>query len=107
MSTPKLVTVFGATGLQGGSVVRSLLANKDGKFSVRGITRNLDSEKSKALSSLGVEMVKADGGNLDEVKRAFQGSWAVFLNTDTENPVSCLQCHLKSMRNTDIDEGFR
>ncbi|OAR01088.1 hypothetical protein LLEC1_05615 [Akanthomyces lecanii] len=86
MSTTKLVTVFGATGLQGSSVVQSLISNKDREFSVRGITRNPDSEKSKALAALGVEMVKAEGSNLDEVKQAFRGSWAVFLNTDTESP---------------------
>lgn len=88
MSTTKLVTVYGATGLQGGSVVRSLLANKHHEFSVRGITRNPGSDKSKALSRLGVEMVKADGKNLHQIREAFQGSWAVFLNTDTEDPVS-------------------
>lgn len=88
MSTTKLVTVFGATGLQGGSVVRSLISNKDREFSVRGITRNPDSEKSKALAALGVEMVKAEGSNLEEIKQAFRGSWAVFLNTDTESAVS-------------------
>ncbi|KAJ6785460.1 hypothetical protein PWT90_01170 [Aphanocladium album] len=86
MSNAKIVTVFGATGLQGGSVVKSLLGNKNGEFSVRGITRNVESEKSKALEALGVEMVKADGGNLEEIKDAFRGSWAVFLNTDTESP---------------------
>ncbi|KAJ3492895.1 hypothetical protein NLG97_g5074 [Lecanicillium saksenae] len=86
MTDTKLVTVFGATGLQGGSVVQSLLANKSGQFSVRGITRNLDSDKSKALTALGVEMVKADGSNIDQIKNAFRGSWAVFLNTDTESP---------------------
>ncbi|KAJ4155639.1 hypothetical protein LMH87_000875 [Akanthomyces muscarius] len=85
MSTTKLVTVFGATGLQGGSVIRSLISNKDREFSVRGITRNPDSEKSKALAALGVEMVKAEGSNLEEIKQAFRGSWAVFLNTDTES----------------------
>ncbi len=88
MSTTKLVTVFGATGLQGGSVVQSLISNKNRAFSVRGITRNPGSDKSKALSALGVEMVKADGGSLDEIKRAFRGSWAVFLNTDSDSPVS-------------------
>lgn len=88
MSAAKLVTVFGATGLQGGSVVKSLIANKNREFAVRGITRNPESEKSKALIALGVEMVKADGGNLDEIREAFHGSWAVFLNTDTESPVN-------------------
>lgn len=73
------------TGNQGGSVARSLLKNKD--FSVRGITRNPDSDAAKALATLGAEIVKADGFNKDEMKAAFNGSWAAFVNTQSEDPV--------------------
>ena len=41
----KLITVFGATGVTGGSVARYLL--EDGEFAVRAITRNANSEKAK------------------------------------------------------------
>jgi uncharacterized protein YbjT (DUF2867 family) len=51
-----LIVVLGATGAQGGSVVRSLL--KNGGFRIRGVTRDLLSEKSQDLSKLGIEMVK-------------------------------------------------
>lgn len=44
-----LITVFGATGAQGGSVVRQLL--KDNRWKVRGVTRDVNSEKSKELAS--------------------------------------------------------
>jgi len=74
--TKRLVTVVGATGVQGGSVVRHLL--KDGKFQVRGVTRNSTSEASKALAALGVEVVVADLGHKDQLVKAFAGSWAVF-----------------------------
>ena len=47
----KLITVFGATGTQGGSVVRALL--KDSGFKVRGVTRNVGSDKAKALTAEG------------------------------------------------------
>jgi uncharacterized protein YbjT (DUF2867 family) len=73
-------------GKQGGAVARSVLQNK--KFSVRGITRNPDSDAAKALASLGVEMVKADGFNKDEMMKAFEGSWAAFVNTQSEDPVN-------------------
>ncbi len=89
MSDVKLVTVFGATGLQGGSVVQSLLSNKRHDFSLRGITRDTSSEASSQLTKKGVDMVKADGSNLDQVREAFRGSWAVFLNTNSEDPVRC------------------
>ena len=44
------VTVFGATGQQGGSVVRAL--SQSGKFNIRAITRNPDSDKDKPLASI-------------------------------------------------------
>jgi uncharacterized protein YbjT (DUF2867 family) len=61
---------------------------KNKQFSVRGITRNPNSDAAKKLASEGVEVVKADGFNKDEMKAAFDGSWAAFINTNSEDPVS-------------------
>ena len=52
MSAKKIIAVTGATGLQGGGVVDALLAA--GKFAVRAISRNPESDKSKALAKRGV-----------------------------------------------------
>ena len=83
----KLITVFGATGAQGGSVVQSLLANKTNNFSVRGITRNTESESSKKLVAQGVEMVQADGLVKEQVVAALKGSWGFFVNTNSGDKV--------------------
>lgn len=88
MSSSKLITVYGATGTQGGSVVASLLQNKTGNFTLRAITRNPNSEKAKALAAQGVEVVKADGLVKEQVLEAFKGSWGVFVNTNSDDPVS-------------------
>jgi hypothetical protein len=88
MSSTKLITVYGSTGSQGGSVVASLLQSKDKTFALRGITRNPESEKAMALASQGVEIVKADGFVKDQVVEAFRGSWGVFVNTNSDDPVS-------------------
>jgi hypothetical protein len=98
MSSPKLVTVYGATGLQGGSVVESLLKDTSGDFKVRGITRNTNSEKSKALASRGVEMVQADGHVYQQVVDALKGSWGFFANTNSEDPVSRGPAFSRSVR---------
>lgn len=86
--SPKIITVYGATGRQGGSLVRSLLENKSGDFAIRGITRNPDSDSAKALAARGVEVVKGDGMVKQDMLNAFKGSWAVFLNTNSDDPVS-------------------
>ena len=76
----KLITVFGATGQQGGSVVRGLLGH--GGYKIRGVTRNPDGDKAKALQSQGVEIVK---GNLDDqasIEAAIAGAYGVYLVTN-------------------------
>ncbi|KAM5347506.1 hypothetical protein ACJ41O_010511 [Fusarium nematophilum] len=81
-----LVTVYGATGAQGGSVVRALLRDKSGSFRVRGITRSPKSHAAKALAAAGVEIIKVNILEKDELAAAFQGSWAVFVNTNSDDP---------------------
>lgn len=87
MASPKIVAVFGATGNQGGSVAQSLLGNK-GSFQVRGITRNPESGRSKALVDLGAEVVKADGFNPAEMVEAFRGAWGAFVNINSDDKVT-------------------
>ena len=48
----KIITVFGATGNQGGSVLRSLVGDK--QYKVRAVTRNPDGEKAKAFKEQGM-----------------------------------------------------
>ena len=76
----RLITVFGATGAQGGDVVKALLAG--GKFKVRGITRSVESKKAKELASKGVEMVQANFDEPKSLHKAIAGSYGVFLVTN-------------------------
>lgn len=77
----KLITVFGATGQQGSEVIKALL-EKSGAFKVRGITRNPDGEKAKALKEKGVEIVKASLDDPASLDAAVKGSYGVFLITN-------------------------
>ncbi|KAH7128957.1 NmrA-like family protein-like protein [Dactylonectria macrodidyma] len=82
----KLVTVVGATGIQGGSVVEVLL--KDNTYNVRGLTRNIQSDASKALAGKGAEMMTADANDYESLVTAFKDSYAIYAVTDFFEPFS-------------------
>ncbi|KAJ5766295.1 uncharacterized protein N7511_003911 [Penicillium nucicola] len=82
----KLITVFGGTGNQGSAVVRSLLSHKDHIFEVRVITRDRESPKAQEIAKLGAELVVADGRDRKQTTAAFQGSWGVFINSNSDGP---------------------
>lgn len=60
MSSRKIVVVFGATGVQGGSVIKSILGDPRTaeEFKIRGITRDPSKPNAQALTKQGVECVK-------------------------------------------------
>src|ERR1041385_5345038 len=53
MSDKKTIAVIGATGAQGGGVVRAILADPEQRFAARAITRKPDSDKARALAAAG------------------------------------------------------
>src|SRR5438105_3215715 len=71
----KLIAVIGATGQQGGAVLRALQASS--QFKVRALTRN--PEKHRELAG---EVVNADLNRPETLKAAFEGAHGVFLVTN-------------------------
>lgn len=72
----KTILVIGATGAQGGSVARHLLAR--GEFAVRALTRNPEAEGARQLRALGAEVV---AGSLDDrasLRAALKGAYGCF-----------------------------
>ncbi len=78
----RTIAVVGATGAQGGGLVRAILADPDGGFAARGLTRNPDSDRARSLASDGVEMVQADLDDVESLVRAFEGCWGAFCVTN-------------------------
>ncbi|PNP46112.1 hypothetical protein TGAMA5MH_02147 [Trichoderma gamsii] len=80
----KTITVFGATGNQGGSLVQAILADPvlSKEFQVRGVTRDVKKPNAQRLASMGVEMVTADMSSAQSVAPAVQGAHTVFLVTN-------------------------
>ncbi|MCU0343310.1 MAG: NmrA/HSCARG family protein [Ignavibacterium sp.] len=78
MSDKKVIAVLGATGAQGGGLVRSILKDKSGDFTARALTRDVNSDKAKALANMGAEVVKAELDDFDSLKKAFSGTYGVY-----------------------------
>src|SRR6059036_3336799 len=76
----KIIAVVGATGSQGGGLVRAILADPNGEFTARALTRNINSEKAKALAKVGAEVVAAVD-DIESLKRAFDGAHGAFCVT--------------------------
>ena len=59
MAAKKILVVFGATGNQGGSVIKSVLGDPKAaeQFKIRGITRDPSKPNAQALAAKGVETV--------------------------------------------------
>ncbi len=74
-SDKKVIAVVGATGQQGGAVVRALQADK--QFKVRALTRNPDKHRD-----LADEVVEADLSRPETLASAFKGAHGVFLVTN-------------------------
>ena len=81
MAETKTIAVVGATGAQGGGLARAILDDPDGGFKARAITRNVDSDKAKALAAQGAEVVAADVDDVESLKRAFDGAYGAYCVT--------------------------
>ena len=91
----KNIAVFGATGHQGGSVVRTLMKNAN--YHVKAVTRNPDSEKAQQLAKLtNVSVHKADLNDSFSLDEVLQDCYGVFFVTNT----------LFSEQNTEIKQGI-
>jgi uncharacterized protein YbjT (DUF2867 family) len=81
MNAKKIITVFGATGAQGGGLARAILEDRDGPFAVRAVTRDAGSSAARALAAAGAEVVAADLGDAAAVARAMQGAHGAYCVT--------------------------
>jgi uncharacterized protein YbjT (DUF2867 family) len=78
MSQKLAVVVTGATGKQGGAVVKSLLERG---HEVRAVTRSTDSAKARQLANAGVTLVRASLEDTAALTKALEGATSLFAMT--------------------------
>ncbi len=81
MSDRRVIAVLGATGAQGGGLVRAILNDPNGGFTARALTRNVNGARAKNLERLGAEVVAADVDSPESLKKAFEGAYGAYCVT--------------------------
>ncbi|UQW99591.1 NmrA/HSCARG family protein [Streptomyces sp. RerS4] len=82
MNGKRTITVFGATGQQGGSLARAILEDRDSEFVVRAVTRRPDSDAARELERLGAQVVRADLDDEESLVAALEGTYGAYLVTN-------------------------
>jgi len=82
MADKKIIAVLGATGSQGSGLVSAILADPNGGFGARAVTRDPSKDKAKAMAAKGAEVVKADLDDVESLKKAFAGAYGLYAVTN-------------------------
>src|SRR3954462_13580007 len=82
MSDSRIIAVIGATGAQGGGLLRAILADPASGFRARAITRKASGDKAAELRKLGAEVVEADLDNEASAAKAFEGAYGAYCVTN-------------------------
>lgn len=81
MAEQKVIAVVGATGAQGGGLVRAIQSDSRGSFRARAIVRDTTSAKAKQLAALGAELAAGDVDDRASLERAFAGAHGAYCVT--------------------------
>jgi uncharacterized protein YbjT (DUF2867 family) len=78
----KIIAVVGATGAQGGGLVRAILNDKSGEFAARALTRKTTGDKAQELAKAGAEVVAMDMDDAASVRKALEGAYGAYFVTN-------------------------
>jgi uncharacterized protein YbjT (DUF2867 family) len=105
MAEKKIIAVVGATGAQGGGLARAILADQDGPFRLRALTRDPQSASAQKLAALGAEVVKADLDDAPSLRAAFEGAHGAFVVTNYWAPRTEEEEAVRSRAEMEIEQA--
>jgi uncharacterized protein YbjT (DUF2867 family) len=80
MTSERTILISGATGKQGGAVIRALVGKG---FRLRAMTRKPESAAALALAAAGMELVRGDLDDAASLKAALSGAWGTLAVQNT------------------------
>lgn len=106
----KVLAVFGATGIQGGSVINHVLNTPElsREYKIRAIARDTNSEKAKLLKEKNIEVVEGDMTKPETLKTALAGAHTVYIVTVPAwgpDPVETEANTAKMMADIAVEQG--
>jgi uncharacterized protein YbjT (DUF2867 family) len=109
MTDKKIIAVVGATGQQGGGLVRAILDDPDGGFAVRALTRDPDSPAARVLAARGAEVVAANLDDETSLRAALAGAYGAYFVTAfwEYNDVAREQSQARNLANAAAAAGVR
>ncbi|MGN9788510.1 NmrA/HSCARG family protein [Nonomuraea sp. ZG12] len=105
MTEKKIIAVVGATGSQGGGLVRAILDDWNGPFTARALTRNPDSATAKDLAARGAEVVRVDLDDEASLRAAFEGAYGAFVVTNYREQLTDEQAAARSRAQMELDQA--
>src|ERR1700685_2545457 len=81
MTEKKIIAIVGATGVQGGGLLRAILADPDGPFTARAMTRNAGSDPARELACQGAEVIEADLDDETSLRQGVDGAYGAYVVT--------------------------
>ncbi len=105
MNDKKIIAVVGATGSQGSGLVRAVLDDWNGPYSVRALTRNTGSVRAEEFAARGAEVVHADLDDEDSLRAAFDGAYGAFVVTNFREDLTAEQEAARSRARMERDQA--
>jgi uncharacterized protein YbjT (DUF2867 family) len=105
MTDKPVIAVVGATGAQGGGLVRAILDDPTGPFTVRVLTRKPDSPRAQQFAARGAEVVRADLDDEASLKAAFDKAYGAFVMTNAWERRTPEQTAARSGAQMELDQA--
>jgi uncharacterized protein YbjT (DUF2867 family) len=107
MGSFRKLVVTGASGKQGGALISALLERSDKPFDIYAVTRNPNSKSAQRLTSQGVNVIKGDFDQPEQIFKQIDKPWGLFSVTMPLGGAKKEEVQGKAMTQAALDAGIK